>query len=197
MNKKLFLLPIMAIVLILGGCSNSNRIDTSSLVQTITAENKSGKAVYNFYLLENSEDVQSVSVEASGYYNGWTFSSDKSFKHWMIQPEARYWIHERFNGHFFGVHAQYMDYDFAGLKLLYGMEKKNSYNGNAYGGGISYGYQLYVSPRWNVEFTAGFGYLHFEYDKYAFPRGDAPIGKFRNEYWGLTKAGISIVYIIK
>lgn len=45
MNKKLFLLPIMAIVLILGGCSNSNRIDTSSLVQTITAENKSGKAV--------------------------------------------------------------------------------------------------------------------------------------------------------
>ena len=75
--------------------------------------------------------------------------------------------------------------------------EKNSYNGNAYGGGISYGYQLYVSPRWNVEFTAGFGYLHFEYDKYAFPRGDAPIGKFRNEYWGLTKAGISIVYIIK
>lgn len=64
MNKKLFLLPIMAIVLILGGCSNSNRIDTSSLVQTITAENKSGKVVYNFYLLENSEDVQSVSVEA-------------------------------------------------------------------------------------------------------------------------------------
>ena len=64
MNKKLFLLPIMAIVLILGGCSNSNRIDTSSLVQTITAENKSGKVVYNFYLLENSEDVQGVSVEA-------------------------------------------------------------------------------------------------------------------------------------
>lgn len=54
----------MAIVLILGGCSNSNRIDTSSLVQTITAENKSGKTVYNFYLLENSEDVQGVSVEA-------------------------------------------------------------------------------------------------------------------------------------
>ena len=64
MNKKLFLLPIMAIILILGGCSNSNRIDTSSLVQTITAENKSGKVVYNFYLLENSEDVQGVSVEA-------------------------------------------------------------------------------------------------------------------------------------
>lgn len=64
MNKKLFLLPIMAIVLILGGCTNSNRIDTSSLVQTVTAENKSGKTVYNFYLLKNCEDVQGVSVEA-------------------------------------------------------------------------------------------------------------------------------------
>lgn len=63
MIKKIFLLPIMAIVLILGGCTNSNRIDTSSLVQTVTAENKSGKTVYNFYLLKNCEDVQSVSVD--------------------------------------------------------------------------------------------------------------------------------------
>ena len=162
-------------------------VKTNVLYDAITTPNIVSEVAFNKHW----------SVEASGYYNGWTFSSDKSFKHWMIQPEARYWIHERFNGHFFGVHAQYIDYDFAGLKLLYGMEKKNSYNGNAYGGGISYGYQLYVSPRWNVEFTVGFGYLHFEYDKYAFPRGDAPIGKFRNEYWGLTKAGISIVYIIK
>ncbi len=64
MIKKLFLIPFFAIVLIFSGCSNSNRIDTSSLVQTITAEDKSGKTVYNFYLLENSEDVQSISVEA-------------------------------------------------------------------------------------------------------------------------------------
>ena len=64
MNKKLFLLPILVVVLILGGCTNSNRIDTSSLVQTVTAENKSGKTVYNFYLLKNCEDVQGVSVEA-------------------------------------------------------------------------------------------------------------------------------------
>lgn len=64
MIKKLCLIPLFAIALILGGCSHSNRIDTSSLVQTITAENKSGKTVYNFYLLENSEDVHSVSVEA-------------------------------------------------------------------------------------------------------------------------------------
>lgn len=64
MIKKLFLVPLLAVTLLFCGCSDSNRIDTSSLVQTVTAENKSGKTVYNFFLLENSEDVNCVSVEA-------------------------------------------------------------------------------------------------------------------------------------
>lgn len=139
------------------------------------------------------------SIDLTGTYNPWEFSKGKSLQHWMVQPEGRYWIHERFNGHYFGLHALYMDYDFAGFKLPFGMHADNAYKGNAYGGGISYGYQLYLSPRWNIEFTAGFGYLNFEYDKYTFgvPRKEGRLGKFRTEYWGVTKAGISIVYIIK
>ena len=152
--NKLYLLLVFLLSTFMDIQGQVVAVKTNVLYDAITTPNVGAEVAFNKHW----------SVEASGYYNGWTFSSDKSFKHWMIQPEARYWIHERFNGHFFGVHAQYIDYDFAGL---------------------------------NVEFTAGFGYLHFEYDKYAFPRGDAPIGKFRNEYWGLTKAGISIVYIIK
>ena len=148
--NKLYLLLVFLLSTFMDIQGQVVAVKTNVLYDAITTPNVGAEVAFNKHW----------SVEASGYYNGWTFSSDKSFKHWMIQPEARYWIHERFNGHFFGVHAQYMDYDFAGLKLLYGMEKKNSY-------------------------------------KYAFPRGDAPIGKFRNEYWGLTKAGISIVYIIK
>ena len=150
--NKLYLLLVFLLSTFMDIQGQVVAVKTNVLYDAITTPNVGAEVAFNKHW----------SVEASGYYNGWTFSSDKSFKHWVIQPEVRYWIHERFNGHFFGVHAQYMDYDFAGLKLLYGMEKKNSYNGNAYGGGIS-----------------------------------APIGKFRNEYWGLTKAGISIVYIIK
>lgn len=37
----------------------------------------------------------------SGNYNPWTFSEDKKMKHWLIQPEARYWLCESFAGHFF------------------------------------------------------------------------------------------------
>lgn len=137
-----------------------------------------------------------ISVDLSGSYNGWTLGGDKSLKHGLVQPEARYWIHECFNGHYVGLHAHYMNYDFGGIKLPFGMDKRHAYDGNAYGVGISYGYQLYLSPQWNIEFTVGGGYTYFEYDKYNFPRTGDKIGKFKNQYWGLTKAGISIVYIL-
>lgn len=137
-----------------------------------------------------------MSIDLSGGYNGWTFSGDKSLKHWAIQPEFRYWLFESFNGHYLGVHAAYMNYDFAGIRLPFGMGKTHAYDGDAYGGGISYGYHLYLTPRWNIEFTAGVGYLYFKYDKYSFP-DRAREGLFRNNYFGPTKLGISIVYIIK
>lgn len=136
------------------------------------------------------------SVEVSGNYNGWDIVSDKSWKHWMVQPEGRYWLHEKFNGHYFGVHGVYMDYDIAGGNFMTVMKKKYAYDGNAYGGGISYGYQLYLSPRWNIEFSAGVGFLHFEYDKSDFPAVDGEAYKYRNNYFGPTKLGVSIVYII-
>ena len=78
------------------------------------------------------------------------------------------------------------------------MKKDFAYDGNAYGGGISYGYQLYLSPRWNLEFSAGVGFVHFEYDKSAFPATDDNVSaKYRNNYFGPTKLGVSITYIIK
>ena len=112
--NKLYLLLVFLLSTFMDIQGQVVAVKTNVLYDAITTPNVGAEVAFNKHW----------SVEASGYYNGWTFSSDKSFKHWMIQPEARYWIHERFNGHFFGVHAQYMDYDFAGLKLLYGMEKR-------------------------------------------------------------------------
>lgn len=138
-----------------------------------------------------------LSLDLSGNYNPWTFSDDKSLKHWLVQPELRYWFLERFNGHFLGVHGLYMDYDMAGINLLSVMKSKNAYEGNAYGGGLSYGYQLYLSPHWNIEFTAGVGFVSFKYNKTPFPSDEEKGPKYRNDYFGPTKLGVSIMYIIK
>ena len=87
--------------------------------------------------------------------------------------------------------------DVAGKALLNVMKSGYAYDGNAYGGGLSYGYQLYLSPHWNIEFTAGVGYVRFKYDKTPFPASEAAAGSYRNDYFGPTKLGISIMYIIK
>ncbi len=43
----------------------------------------------------------------------------------------------------------------------------------------------------------GVGFLQFEYDKSAYPADKEPAYKYRNNYFGPTKLGVSIVYIIK
>ena len=50
-----------------------------------------------------------VTLDISGNYNPWEFG-DARWKHWLIQPEVRYWLCESFNGHFFGLHAHYAEY---------------------------------------------------------------------------------------
>lgn len=44
-------------------------------------------------------------LDVSGQFNAWTVGKEHKWKHWVVQPEARYWLCERFVGHFFGVHA--------------------------------------------------------------------------------------------
>ena len=91
--NKLYLLLVFLLSTFMDIQGQVVAVKTNVLYDAITTPNVGAEVAFNKHW----------SVEASGYYNGWTFSSDKSFKHWMIQPEARYWIHERFNGHFFGV----------------------------------------------------------------------------------------------
>lgn len=185
--SKLYL--ILLICLCTGGSIQSQvvAVKTNLLYDATTTIGLGAEVAFNKHL----------SLDISGGYNPWDLSGDKSMKHWLVQPEFRYWLHERFNGHFLGVHGVYADYDIAGKNLLGVMKSGYAYEGNAYGGGVSYGYQLYLSPHWNVEFTAGVGYICFDYDKSAFPDKGEPAGRYRNNYFGPTKLGVSIMYIIK
>lgn len=60
-------------------------------------------------------------VDLSANYNGWTFNDNKKWKHWMAQPEVRYWFCERFNGHFLGAHLLGGQYNWGGLDLPLGI----------------------------------------------------------------------------
>ncbi|WP_018337999.1 DUF3575 domain-containing protein [Butyricimonas synergistica] len=134
-------------------------------------------------------------MDISGNYNPWKWSGSKKFKHWLVQPELRYWSCDRFNGHFFGIHAFYAQFNMCGIKMFDWEHKR--YQGDLYGGGISYGYHWILGKRWSLEGTLDVGYAHITYDKYRCEKCGPKLKEGRRNYVGPTKIGINLIYIIK
>lgn len=140
--------------------------------------------------------AKKLTLDISGNYNPWEFSDHRQLKHWLVQPEIRYWLCERFNGSFFGLHGHYGEMNVSNLKFL-GLAHAR-YEGNFYGGGISYGYQWIISKRWSMEATIGVGYARLSYDKYTRINGECKKREHDNrDYFGPTKVGLSFIYVIK
>jgi hypothetical protein len=141
-----------------------------------------------------------TTLDLSIGYNPWTFHNNRKWKHLLVEPEFRYWTNERFKGHFFGVHGLYAFYNIGGVDLplpnlgKVKIEKEYRYQGNAYGGGISYGYHWELSPRLGLEFNLGVGIAHLDYKQYDCGKCGEFIAAKTKTYIGPTKAGISLVY---
>lgn len=147
-------------------------------------------------------------LDVSGNYNPWEFGENRKMKHWMVQPEMRYWLCEKFNGHFFGIHAHGGQYNWGGMLpwgfengKMFGIENRNilehRYEGWLIGAGLSYGYQWILGKRWSVEASLGIGYAYLDYAKYKCEKCGEKIGDGHKNYFGPTKAAVSIIYIIK
>ena len=145
-----------------------------------------------------------TTLDISGSYNWFNLdggkNNNKKLVHWIIQPEFRYFLKERFRGHFFGFHTLYSEYNIGGyeLPMLFGDGSKNyRHEGNAYGVGFSYGYQLPISKCFSLEFNIGGGYMQLQYDKYKCTTcGDLKENNTIKHYFGPTKAGISLIFLI-
>ena len=143
--------------------------------------------------------AKKLTLDISGNYNPWKFGDDRQIKHWLVQPELRYWLCERFNGHFFGLHAGYTEYNISNVRIPFrpASSKDHRYQGWGTGVGISYGYSWIIGRRWNLEATVGVGYVYTDYDKYDCVTCGTFRGTNTKHYFGPTKIGISFVYIIK
>lgn len=144
-------------------------------------------------------------LDLSGEYNAWPLDGRK-WKHWMAQPEARYWFCDRFAGHFLGVHAiggqynvgnlgnfgrkfRYMDFDFG--KLI-----DNRAQGWAAGAGIAYGYAWVLGKHWNLEAEIGAGFVYTRYDVFECKDCGRRVEEDRvGRYVGPTKAALNLVYV--
>lgn len=140
-------------------------------------------------------------LDITGGVNPFKFEDNKKIQHWIAQPELRYWTCETFNGHFIGIHALAGAYNVGGVDIPLGRLKDLKdyrYEGWGVGAGVSYGYQWAISRKWNLELNLGAGYVYFNYDKYPCVKcGTLLEEDAKTNYFGVTKAAISLIYLIK
>ena len=150
-----------------------------------------------------------TTLDLSGNINPWTFSDNRKMKHWLVQPEFRIWTCTRFIGGFWGFSTHYAQYNFGGMlpwgfnsgKMFGTIENKqilnHRYEGWLAGGGISYGYHWILGKRWGCEATLGVGYAYMKHDKFPCEKCGQKLDNESKHYFGPTKAGISLIYMIK
>lgn len=130
-------------------------------------------------------------------YNAWKFSGQRGLLHWVVQPEARYWFCNVFERGFIGVHGIYGRYNIKDIKLPFTNAFVGyHYRGYAVGAGIAWGYHLPLGRRWGMEFSVGAGYVYLNYDKYRCGNCDRLEGNFSKNYFGPTKASVSLIFMI-
>ena len=142
-------------------------------------------------------------LDVSANYNGWTLSDNRRWKHWVVQPEARYWLCDRFAGHFFGLHAHGGQFNIGGLKngiSFLGSDfsklENRRYQGWLAGAGIAYGYSWILGKHWNLEAEIGLGYIYTRFDTYPCADCGRKIAEDgSHHYVGPTKAAINLVYM--
>ncbi len=140
--------------------------------------------------------------DLSANYNAWTLSHDRRWKHWLLQPEARYWFCDRFAGHFVGAHLLGGKCNVGGLKNHFkflGTDFSNlsrrRYQGWFLGAGVAYGYAWILGKHWNVEAELGFGWIYTRYDVYPCANCGKKLQEDKaHNYVGPTKAAINLVY---
>ncbi len=145
-----------------------------------------------------------MTLDIVGTGNPWVYGDkdeNKKLWHWTVQPEVRFWQCEAFNKGFFGIHATTGSFDAGGIDLPLGIFpglKDHRYEGWMAGAGVSYGWQWYLGPHWNLEATFGFGYLYIKYNEFECVKcGDLLAENVVKHYFGPTKIGVSFSYLFK
>ncbi len=141
-------------------------------------------------------------LDVSANYNNWNSESHRR-KHWMIQPEVRHWLCEKFAGHFIGFHVHGGRYNLsqinANFKFLgtdFRKLKNERFQGWFAGTGIVYGYAWILNKHFNIETEIGVGYSYTRYDRFPCAKcGKKLEVNHPHNYVGITKLALNMVYL--
>jgi len=135
---------------------------------------------------------ENIGLFLNGGWSHWTDeTASKQHRIWYISPEVRYYLGNAKRWHI-GLegHAGQFNFKF----------NDTGHQADFLGGGLTGGYKLQLSRVFDLDFNLGFGYAQLkDYEKYTqtnsvYVRTQPTETK---DYWGLTKAGVSLVWKIK
>ena len=141
--------------------------------------------------------------DINGNLNCWSISEYKKWRHWMVQPEARYWFCEAMHGNFVGLELHGGQYNIGGVNTnfsLFGTDfsvlKDSRYQGWYAGAGLTYGHAWMLAKHWNIEAEIGIGWSYTRFDSFPCAAcGSKTIENGVHNYFGPTKAALNVVYI--
>lgn len=193
MRKKL-LIPLVLLLCMLPfrGNSQTVAIKTNLLYDALTTANLG----IEFGLAPH------WSLDISGNYNNWKVDN-QLMKHWMVQPEARYWFCSKLAGHFVALHAIGGRYNFGHLKNTFNFlgtnfDKLRDHRAQGWGigAGLAYGYTWILGEHWNFEAEIGLGWIWTKYDVYeCMGCGRKTETDRHHNYYGPTKLALNIAYV--
>lgn len=181
-------------------------------ITMLTSEANAQKAAIKSNIFYDATATANIGIEIklapkwtfdlSGNLNGWRLSGDKQWRHWLAQPEARYWFCNTFAGHFVGTHLLGGQYNFGHLNMGFRLPgsdlsklKDFRYQGWFVGAGITYGYAWILSRRWTLETEIGLGWAYTRYDRFRCAGCGRKIESNQtHNYFGPTKVAINLVY---
>ncbi len=75
--------------------------------------------------------------------------------------------------------------------------KDHRYEGTFYGAGISVGHQFVLSPLMNIELSVGGGWARIDYRKFDCATCGRQISDGKYDYFGVTRATLSLLFFLK
>lgn len=144
-----------------------------------------------------------LTIDISGNFHPWILPGGRRLTHLLVQPELRWWIKERFKGHFVAFNVLAADYNAGNIPnnitiMGRSLSALGRYrlDGKAFGAGVAYGYAFRVGKRLNIELEAGLGYISSKFDAYRLDADESLYAENSTvQYFGPTKGALNIVYL--
>lgn len=183
-------LPLLLTMLLVPAAQAQKLVVKNNLLYTLTASPSIG-AEYKV------ADKWTTQLYVGGNFWDMKKSTNKKWRHILVQPEARYWLCNTFDGHFFGVHLIYSHYNAGNIDFPLGLWSDASnrrYQGDLGAIGLSYGYSHMLSKRWSIEGSVGLGYGVTRFREYDCTTCGTFYGSRTKHMLMPTKLAVSLVY---